>query len=71
MFKSFDEKIALAIEKVNSLKEEKATLERKVTLLEEQLDEKNQEVERLSSEKASAKDQVESILKLLETLDIK
>lgn len=71
MFKSFDEKIALAIEKVKTLKEEKSILEKKIGELEARLDAKNQEVERLNSEKASAKGQVESILTLLETLDIK
>ncbi len=68
--KNLDEKIAGAVSKVKALKEEKILLERKIKELESRLDEKNEEVERLSSEKTAIKDQLEELLRELETLDV-
>ncbi len=68
--KNLDEKIAGALSKVKALKEEKGLLERRIKELEAQLDEKNQEVERLASEKTAIKSQLEDLLNELETLDI-
>ena len=68
--KNLDEKIANAVGKVKALKEEKVVLERRIRELEAQLTEKNQEVEKLSSEKAAIKNQVEDLLNELETLEI-
>jgi len=69
-FKNLEENIAGAISKVKALKEEKILLERRIRELEGQLNEKNQEVERLSSEKFTVKNQVEELLNELETLDL-
>lgn len=68
--KNLDEKIANAVGKVKALKEENVVLERRIRELEAQLTEKNQEVEKLSSEKAAIKNQVEDLLNELETLEI-
>jgi chromosome segregation ATPase len=67
--RSLDEKIAQAIEKIRSLKEEKAALQRRVQELEALLDERNQELERLRSEKSIVKGQIEELLSELETLE--
>jgi chromosome segregation ATPase len=67
--KNLDEKIAGAVSKVKALKEEKVLLERRIRELEAGLDEKSQEVERLSSEKAAIKSQLEELLHELEMLD--
>ena len=68
--KNLEEKITAAVERVKALKEEKANLERKITKLEALLDEKNQEVESLKSEKSSIGSQIEELLTELETTEI-
>lgn len=68
--KDLDEKIASAISKVKALKEEKILLEQRVRELEAQLKEKNQEIERLSSEKFAIKGQIEDLLNELETIEL-
>jgi chromosome segregation ATPase len=68
--KSFEDKIATAIERVKTLKEEKALVEKRVKELEALLDEKNQEVEQLSAEKNMIKSQLESLLSEIDTLEI-
>ena len=68
--KNLEEKIALAVDRVKALKEEKISLERKIKELETVLDEKNQEIESLRNEKTSIKSQVEELLEELETLEI-
>ncbi len=67
--KTLEDKITAAIERAKTLKEEKASLERKVKELERLLNEKNQEVEQLRSEKNLIKSQIESLLNELETLE--
>lgn len=68
--RSLDEKIADAINRVRILKEEKQALERKVRELEMLLNEKNEEIEKLKSEKVSVKGQIEDLLKEIESLEI-
>lgn len=68
--KNLEEKIAVAVDRVKALKEEKASLEKKIRELQAVLDEKNQEIESLRSEKTSIKSQVEELLEELETLEI-
>lgn len=68
--KSLDEKITAAVERVKALKEEKILLAGKIKDLEELLNEKNQEIERLRSEKRSVGSQLEELLSELETLEI-
>lgn len=69
--KTFDEKIAIAVEKVRSLKEEKERLERRVKELEDAVRLKDSEIERLSIEKSSIKNQIEDLLNELETIGLK
>lgn len=68
--KGLDEKISGAINKVKTLKEEKLVLEQRVKDLEALLNEKNQEVLRLSSDKAVIKSQIEELLGELDTLEV-
>lgn len=67
--KEVDNKIAAAISKVRTLKEEKLILEKMVSELEAQLDLKNQEVANLSSNNIAIKGQIEELLNELETLE--
>ncbi|MDP2753095.1 MAG: cell division protein ZapB [Nitrospirota bacterium] len=68
--KILEEKIAATIERVKTLREEKAVMERKIKELEGLLNEKNQEVEQLRSEKNIIKGQIEGLLSELETLEV-
>jgi chromosome segregation ATPase len=68
--KNLDEKIAGAVNRVKALKEENIALERRIKELEAQLDEKNQEAARLSSEKTAIKSQLEDLLRELENLEM-
>jgi len=67
--KNLEDKISTAIERVKTLKEEKILFERKIRELERLLDEKSQEVEQLRSEKNVIKNQLESLLSELDTLE--
>lgn len=71
VLKTFDEKIAIAVEKVRSLKEEKEKLERRVKELEDAIRLKDMEIERLGREKSSIKNQIEDLLNELETIELK
>ena len=68
-FKTLEDKITSAIERVKTLKEEKAVTDRKIQELEQLLDQKNEEVEQLKGEKNSIKSQLESLLNEIETLE--
>ena len=68
--KNLEEKIAVVVDRVKALKEEKISLERKIRELETVLDEKNQEITSLRNEKTTIKSQVEELLEELETLEI-
>ncbi len=68
--KGLDEKISSAIEKVRVLKEEQASLQRRVQELETLLNEKDMEIERLRGEKTSVKGQLEELLSELESIEI-
>ncbi len=67
--KSLEDKISSAIERVKTLKEEKAITDRRIRELETMLDEKNQEVELLRAEKNAVRSQLESLLEEIETLE--
>ena len=67
--KNLEDKIATAIERVKTLKDEKVLLHRKIRDLEELLDEKNQEIEHLRSEKNVVKSQIEDLLSELEMIE--
>jgi len=68
--KNLEEKIANAIEKVKTLKEEKTVLERRIRELEAKVGVKDQEIERLQLEKTAIKSQVEGLLNELDTLEV-
>lgn len=68
--KSLEDKIATAIERVKTLKEEKTLFERRIKELERLLDEKNLEVEQLRAEKNTIKSQLETLLNELDTLEV-
>ena len=68
--KILEDKIAATIERVRTLKEEKALMERRIKELEELLNEKNQDIEQLRSEKNIVKSQIEGLLTELETIGI-
>lgn len=68
---TIEEKIANVIEKVKSLKEEKSSIERKNLELEDALRAKNQEIEKLTSEKSAIRTQIEDLLKELEGFELK
>lgn len=68
---SVEEKIAQAIEKVRSLKEEKTAVEKKNRDLEEMLRAKDQEIERLSLERTAVKTQIEDLLRELGNFELK
>jgi cell division protein ZapB len=67
--KNLEEKITGAVERVKALKEEKNLLERKVRDLEGLLDERNQEIEALRSEKSSIGTQIAELLNELEAIE--
>ncbi|MEW6215064.1 MAG: hypothetical protein AB1478_07690 [Nitrospirota bacterium] len=68
--KNLEDKIATVIKSVKTLKEEKAFMVSRIRELEGLLDEKNQELEQLKSEKDTVKNQIEGLLKELETLEL-
>lgn len=67
--KILEDKIATTIERVKTLKEEKALMENRIKELEELLNEKSQELENMRSEKTAVKSQIEGLLNELETLE--
>ena len=67
--KNFEDKIAVAIERVKTLKEEKGLTDKRIKDLERLLDDKNQEVEMLRAEKNLIKGQLEALLSEIETLE--
>jgi chromosome segregation ATPase len=66
-----EEKIAEVIAKVRNLKEEKSAVEKRNGELEEALQAKEQEIEKLAIEKNSIKNQIEGLLKELEGFELK
>jgi uncharacterized protein (UPF0335 family) len=66
-----EEKIAQVIDKVRNLKEEKSTVEKRNGELEEALRVKEQEIEKLTFEKNTIKNQIEDLLKELEGFELK
>ena len=66
-----EEKIAQVIEKVRILKNEKSALEKRNMVLQEALRAKDQEIESLTAEKQAVRDQIEGLLKEVESLELK
>ncbi|HWR89841.1 MAG TPA: cell division protein ZapB [Dissulfurispiraceae bacterium] len=69
--KTFEQKIAHAIDKIKALKEENNNLMKEIADLENSLRLKDQEMERLVAERGSIRDQIEDLLKELETIELK
>ena len=67
--KILEDKIASTIERVKTLKEEKALMERRIKELEGLLNEKSQELEQMRAEKSTVKTQIEGLLNELESLE--
>ena len=70
MFKTFEEKISFAVEKVKALKEEKTGLEERIKELENALRQKDLDIEKLTSEKTFIKSQIEDLLNELEPVEL-
>lgn len=68
--KNLEEKIAEAIVKIKTIKEEKIELEHRIKELEKMLSAKDIEIGKLQSEKNAVKGQVESLLSELETMEV-
>jgi hypothetical protein len=66
-----EEKIMKALEKVRSLKEEKLNLEKSNLALQEALQARDREIERLAVEKSGIKEQIEGLLSELEAFELK
>jgi septal ring factor EnvC (AmiA/AmiB activator) len=67
--KDLDAKIAGAIEKVKSLKEENSSLHSRIRELEDSIAEKDAELRTVSSEKTVIKDQILDLLDELESIE--
>jgi chromosome segregation ATPase len=67
--KDLEAKIAGAISKVKTLKEDNTTLEARVRELESRLAEKEDELRLLSSEKSNIREQISDLLNELETIE--
>lgn len=68
--KNLEDKITGAIEKVKTLKEEKAALELGIKELKTKISDKDHEIEKLQTEKTAIKSQVEVLLNELDTLEV-
>lgn len=68
--KAFEEKISYAIEKIKTLKEEKAALEKKIAELEMIIRQKDAEIENLNEDKYKIKAQIEDLLKELDNIQL-
>jgi FtsZ-binding cell division protein ZapB len=71
LLKTFEEKIAYAVEKVKALKEEKNNLEKKIRELENIIKSKDHEIEKITSEKTAVKTHIEALLKELDSIELK
>jgi prefoldin subunit 5 len=69
--RTFEEKIAFAVEKVKSLKDEKRALQARIDELEDEMSAKDQEIRKLTAEKTAIKGQIEGLLSVVEGLDLK
>ena len=68
--RNLEEKITAAVERVKARKEEKIRLEKKIKDLEIMLNERNQEIEALRTEKSSVGHQLEELLRELDSLEM-
>ena len=71
MLKTFEEKVSYAIEKIKALKEEKAALEKQLEELRNIVRLRDQEIERMSSEKVQIRGQLEGLFNELESIELK
>ena len=66
-----EEKISQVIEKVRSLKEQKNSVDKRNLELEETIQAKDLEIERMAAEKVAVKQQIEDLLRELESFELK
>ncbi|MBF0558146.1 MAG: cell division protein ZapB [Nitrospirae bacterium] len=71
ILKSFEEKIAFAVEKIKILKNEKTILEKQVEQLENMMKAKDQEMDKLVAEKTAIKTRIEDLFNELESIELK
>ncbi|MCX8026695.1 MAG: cell division protein ZapB [Thermodesulfovibrionales bacterium] len=67
--KMFEEKISIAIEKIKTLKNEKAALEERIRELEGIIRQKDEEIKSLTEDKFKIKSQIEDLIKELEGVE--
>lgn len=70
VLKAFEEKIAMAVERVKNLKEEKLALEKRIKELENIIMSKDIEIEKLTTEKTTIRAQIEDMLAELEAVEL-
>jgi len=71
MLKTFEEKIAYAVEKIKMLKEEKNNLVKQLEELESVIKSKDNEIDKLGVEKASIKTRLEDLFNELDLIELK
>ncbi len=71
MLKTFEEKIAYAVEKIKILKDEKNNLGKRIEELENMIKLKDNEIDKLMVEKTSIKTQIEDLFNELDSLELK
>ncbi|MBN2655158.1 MAG: cell division protein ZapB [Nitrospirae bacterium] len=69
LLKTFDEKIAAAVEKVKALKDENGELKLKLREYETLLAIRDEELQKLSGEKSSIRNQIEELLEELDSIE--
>ncbi len=68
--KVFEEKISYAIEKIKTLKDEKAALENRIVELEMIIKQKDAEIENLNEDKYKIKGQIEELVRELDSIQL-
>lgn len=69
--KALEEKISYVVEKVKDLKEEKSMLQQKIIQLEDIIKIKDREIEQLNTEKATVKENIEDLLKEIDSMELR
>lgn len=69
--KALEEKISYVVEKVKDLKAEKSMLQHKIVQLEDIIKSKDGELEQLNAEKVAVREQIEDLLKELDSMELR
>lgn len=70
MFNTFDQKISFAVEKIKALKEEHNKLAKRITELEDIIRTRDSEIDKITKERNSSRNQIEMILSELEAIEL-